>query len=531
MGCALCESLGRSHEEEKQKILDSPRQTGIVICGFDWLKDSKLHHALDVWFTNALNNGRRRFLAMTPRDHMKTTYFAISYMVNLVIKSPEVRVLYRMASATEAEKTLASVVSILSTSDTLKHFFPDRVLDTKHPKVVCRADHLKVVRAGIYREGTIEARGIDSKVVGGHFTHQIFDDVIDEMMIDSDLVQGKVVNRLKRSDSMFVNPAEDVELIIGTRWPGQFYRWLLQDSGILDEYESIVLGCYVDDRLHGLMKKAGIEDDYVDDTPIWPEHFTMDTLETIKRKSEFDFSHQWLNVEVDEGTRRFNREDFKFYKLEKDNCVVNMDGKEYKVALSSLYRTMTIDPATGENERTDQSAITVCGFDRHTGIIFVLAVWQSRCLPLDLINQIIDVAQKWKPHVVSPEDVSFQKTLKHFLRQEMIQRGVHFNIQPVKPGAKSKGSRILDSLQPFVANQQMYVLRSHASSLVSEMVSMQVVKGKVVGRSPNLADSLSYHSEYWRGIEAQSAREDQDTERVKGWCPDAGPAYGIVCTT
>ena len=531
MGCPVCDPRGRNHEEERQKILDSPRYTGIAVCGFDWLRDSKLHHALDLWFTNSLKAGRRRFLAMTPRDHMKTTYFAISYIVNLVIKNPEVRILYRMASATEAEKTLASVVSILSTSETLKHFFPDRVLDTKHPLVVCRADHLKVPRKGIYREGTIEARGIDSKVVGGHFTHQIFDDVIDEMMIDSDLVQGKVVNRLKRSDSMFVNPAEDIELIIGTRWPGQFYRWLLQDSGILDEYESIVLGCYVDDRLHDLMTRAGVEDDYIDDTPIWPEHFTLDTLETIKRKSEFDFAHQWLNVEVEEGTRRFDRKDFMFYKMDQGRCVATIDKVEYVVPLSDLYITMTVDPATGEHSHNDQSAITVCGFDRKTGLIFVLEAWHAQALPIDLINKIIDTAKKWKPHVVAPEDVSFQKTLKHFLKQEMQQRGVHFNIQPVKPGAKSKGSRILDALQPFVANQQMYVLRSHASSLVSEMVSMQVVAGKVVGRSPNLADSLAYHAEFWRGITLQMHKEDQETERVKGWCPESGPAYGIVCTT
>jgi hypothetical protein len=113
----------------------------------------------------------------------------------------------------------------------------------------------------------------------------------------------------------------------------------------------------------------------------------------------------------------------------------------------------------------------------------------------------------------------------------MIQRGVHFNIRPVKPGGKSKGARILDALQPFVANHQIYVLRSHASSLVSEAVSLQVVKGKVVGRSPNIIDSLSYHAEYWRGIEMQIEREREDQERVKKWSPQSGPAYGIECVT
>ena len=205
-------------------------------------------------------------------------------------------------------------------------------------------------------------------------------------------------------------------------------------------------------------------------------------------------------------------------------------GKTYTRPLSDLYITMTIDPATGEHDRTDQSAITVCGFDKKTGIIFVLDVWQSRCLPNILIDQIITMAQKWSPHVVSPEDVSFQKTLKHFLFQEMRNRNVKFRIKPVSPGRVGKGRRILDALQPFVANQQLYVLRSHDSSLVSELVALQVVKGKVVGRSPNLADSLSYHTQFWRNIEQQSAIEDDD-DGVRMWCPQSGPAYGLECLT
>jgi hypothetical protein len=150
-------------------------------------------------------------------------------------------------------------------------------------------------------------------------------------------------------------------------------------------------------------------------------------------------------------------------------------------------------------------------------------------LPNILIDKIITTAQMWKPHVVAPEDVSFQKTLKHFLKQEMQQRGIHFRIKPVAPGRVGKGRRIMDALQPFVANQQMHVLRSMDSTLVSELVALQVVGGKVIGRSPNLADSLAYHSEFWRGQEVLMAAEDDDD--IKLWVPESGPAYGLQCST
>jgi predicted phage terminase large subunit-like protein len=439
-----------------------------------------------------------------------------------------------MSSGTEAQKTLAAVVEILQDNDedgNLHHFFPTRVLNPSDKDVRVRADYLRMPRKGTYREGTVEARGIDSKVTGGHFTDHINDDLIDENMVDSEVLQSTAVNRLKRSDSLFVNPAEDIELNIGTRWPGIFYRWLLEDSGIVDEYWSVVLGCYVDDRFREFMHKIGREVEAADGTPIWPEHFSMDALAAIERKSPYDFVHQWLNLEVDEGTRRFNREDFQHYKLTEEGCVVTYPGgKTYTCPLSNLYITMTIDPATGEHDRTDQSAITVCGFDRKTGNIYVLDVWQGRVLPHDLINKIIDTAKRWKPHLVAPEDVSFQKTLKHFLKQEMIQRGVNFHIKPVKPGRLRKGSRILDSLQPFVANHQLYVMRAHDASLVSELVALQVVGGKVVGRSPNLADSLSYHSEFWRGQEVLMAEEEED-DKIQTWGLEGGPAYGLEVMT
>ena len=134
-----------------------------------------------------------------------------------------------------------------------------------------------------------------------------------------------------------------------------------------------------------------------------------------------------------------------------------------------------------------------------------------------------------KPALVAPEDVSFQKTLKHFLMQEMKQQGVHFRIKPVSPGRTGKGRRIMDALQPFIANHQVHVLRSHDASLVSELVALQVVGGKVVGRSPNLADSLAYHSEFWRGQEILMAQEDEDD--IKLWVPESGPAYGLQVST
>jgi predicted phage terminase large subunit-like protein len=529
MTCEACASLGIDHNKQKELILSSPYQTGVWICGFDWFLRGRFHKDIDRWFREGMNQGFKRFLLMWPRGHLKTTYI-VAYIVNTILNDPETRILLRMASADLAENTCRLVTDILMSSEGMKHFFPEKMFTEKDKGVISRNNELCVPRKGKYRESTLVARGINSKVIGGHYRVQIADDLVDDTSIDSDQIQQTAVDRIKRSDPLFVEPAKDIEIIVGTRWPGQFYRWLLEDSGITEEYWTVLLGCYVDDRYDKFMNMIGEEKDKEDGTPVWPEHFSMESLAGIQRKLQENFVHQYLNLEINDEDRRFRREDFRHYKLTGDGCVVTFPGgKTYTVPLSDLYISMTIDPATGEHSRTDQSAITVCGIDRKTGIIFVLDVWQDRVLPDRLINQILNMAEKWKPHVVSPEAVSFQHTLKHFLKKEMLRRGMAFRIKPVAPGRTGKGRRILDSLQPFVANGQMHVLKQHDHTLVAEMVALQVVGSKVVGRSPNLADSLSYHAQYWRSVEMEMAEEDED--EIKNWIPDSGPAYGLACAT
>jgi predicted phage terminase large subunit-like protein len=509
------------------------------MCGLDWL-NNPLHLAVDKWFTEKYHSGSRRFIILTPRGHLKTSYFGTSFLAWRALTDPEARILYMMASSKNAEKTLASVSTALAKNENVAHFFPKRVLDYGNPKIKSKMSRLELPRHGNYREGTIEASGMDARVTGGHFTDQIFDDLIDETMIDSEVLQAKAVNFIKRANPLFVNPAQDLRVIVGTRWPGEYYNWLLDaDSNIFNTSEVLLLGCYVDERLRSFLRETGKATVLSDGDPIWPYDerkgcgFTLETLENIRRDSEYDFVHQYLNLEVSDEMRRFRKEDIKYFswttnRFQKPCVMVKTEADTFVVPIKELYISMTVDPATGEGRNTDESAITVCGHDRRSGLIFVLDAWDGRVTAFDLINKVLDMAEEWNPNVVSPEDVSFQKTLKWYLKKTMMERGQHFPIRPVKPGTKSKGARIVDSLQPFVRNQQVHFTKGQRK-LVSELLNLQVVGGKVVGRSPNLADSLAYHVEYWRGKNRPEAKEDIDyfdSHKV-----ELGRAYGLECQT
>jgi hypothetical protein len=509
------------------------------MCGLDWLANP-LHIAIDTWFMDRYNAGKRRFIIITPRGHMKTSYFGISYLTWRAITEPEARVLYMMASSTNSEETLAAVQDTLASSNAIAHFFPERILNRNNPAHTSKLAKMTIDRKGTYREPTIKASGMDARVTGGHFTDHIFDDLIDETMIDSEVLQAKAVNFVKRSNPLFVSPKKDLRVVIGTRWPGEYYNWILDpENNIYQQSEILLLGCYVDQRARDFFSAVGKVTILDDGEPVWPYNkakdcgFTVEELENIRADSEYDFTHQYLNLEVSDEMRRFRKEDIKYFSWTTNRygkqCVLVKTSNDTIVRpVEKLYISMTVDPATGEGRHTDESAITVCGHDRQTGMVFVLDAWAGRATAFNLIDKILTMAEEWNPAVVSPEDVSFQKTLKWYLKKEMLERGIHFPIRPVKPGTKSKGARIIDSLQPFVRNHQLHFTKGQRK-LVSELLNLQVVGGKVIGKSPNLADSLAYHVEYWRGKAKPEEKEDYDY--FDPFLGDVGPSYGLECIT
>ena len=240
MICRSCEAAGLNHDRIRAKILSSPYYTGIYICGFDWYKLGRFHRDVDKWYQIGLDKGYRRFLMIWPRGFLKTTRI-ISTVVNWVLNDPECRTLLRMSSAELSEDTCRSVTEILTTSQGMEHFFPERMFKQSDAGVIMRNDELRVPRNGIYRESTLEARGIDSKITGGHFKRQVFDDLVDEVAIDSERLQSVAISRLQRSSPLYVDPSDDIGLIAGTRWPGEYYRWLLDDSGMAERYWTVLL--------------------------------------------------------------------------------------------------------------------------------------------------------------------------------------------------------------------------------------------------------------------------------------------------
>ena len=537
MSCAACESRGLDHDDIVRKCLDSPAWVGRIFFNFDKLS-SQFHEALGEWLLKGINAGKTRFLVLVPRDHLKTSLLSIATPTWLLLRNPNERILHTMATRREAQKTL-SVIQKAFMSDRMRHFFPKRALDPHDSEMKATRDMLIITRPVNWREGSIESIGLDSNITGGHFTTQIFDDLIDKTMRNSIKEQENAIDFLQDATNMLVDMEKDVRIIIGTLWEGEFYEWLLYKSGLASTYETLILGCYVDSRYGNFLTQIGKKTSLVDGDPIWPEEFSRETLERVRlEQGPAKFSRQFLNIPTEDKYKRFRKDDFVVYRVSPDRrYAIVGDGEDAtKYSIDRMRKYMVVDPATGEGKKSDETAISVVGIES-SGFKFVLEDWAKQVLPHETIDQIFYFADKWNVQYVCPEDVSYQKVFKHFLKEKMQERGSRFSIRPVRPENVSKGTRI-EGLEPFVRCGQVCVTREildSKNSVVREAEDVVISRGMVQGRSPNRLDALAYQSQFW-GNPKQRNKIKSDEEDIEEWNPlsergEAIRSYGLACTT
>jgi hypothetical protein len=508
---------------------------GRVFFDFDKLS-SGIHTAISEWLVRRLREGKNRFLVMIPRDHLKTSLLGISLPTWLLLRDPNQRILHTMATRKEAQKTM-DVVQRAFMSERMKHFFPDRHLDPHDPDMKATREMMIIRRPFNWREACIESIGLDSSITGGHFTTQLFDDLIDETMRNSIVQQERAIGFVRHSTSLLVSMKNDLRIIWGTDWEGEFYEWILDDENeVLSDYETLILGCFVDDRYRDFLASIGKKTTLKDGDPIWPEEFDVETLQRVRRElGPNNFSRQFLNIPTEDVYKRFHEEDFIIYTYSPDrqSAVIGEGEDAQRFPFRKMRKYMVIDPATGEGKKSDETAISVVGVDS-SGFKFVLEDWAARALPHEVIEQIFAFHDKWDVDFVCPEDVSFQKVFKHFIKPEMVKRGARFSIRPVKPGNVSKGTRI-EALEPFARAGEICCRKEHLDGFVKEAVNVVIVRGMVQGKSPNRIDALAYQTTFWGSPKTRNRKKPRG-EDIDEWDAlemevGAKKAYGLACRT
>lgn len=116
----------------------------------------------------------------------------------------------------------------------------------------------------------------------------------------------------------------------------------------------------------------------------------------------------------------------------------------------------SIDPSMGKRGKSrDPSAIIVGGYDRRTGVLYVIEADIRRRVPDKIISDVIRYQAKYGCIVWVCEAIAFQE----FLRTELVKRSaeahIHVPVRPVVPNT-DKLLRI-ESLQPHMFNELLLI--------------------------------------------------------------------------
>lgn len=537
----------------RKKCQDSIFWTAWYLCGFRKLS-IVLHFAMCLWFERGLAAGHRWLLCLVPRGHFKTTLLNIAYCVNVLINDPNKRILIVMHNLDMGKAKARKIKSILQ-GQAMRIYFPELIPPPDARRNTWTATEFSVNRSIESAEASVTVAGVKTGTTGGHYDIIILDDLVDFKAANSAEAMKWAVDFLEAVDPLFEDEFS-ILLILGTSWAGGekgYYEQLVKS----EDYHKMILGCYCDDRWYLFLDQMGLkppleDKEYIENRllapnrdsawqegqPIFPERRTMDGLaKTLKRMKPYKFSHQMLNVFLDEGSRRFRSEDFLPYTMQKDRdgnpLAIYVGGVAYPYSLGTV--TACMDPTGGLNKNSDDAGITVFWWLPTMQFGCLLEAWREKGPdPKKQIDKLLELGIKWKARVLRCETGSMQVWVEAWLVQEMQRRNVFIKTDPFNPTYANKGRRLLDGFHPFVADHRVYVLYPDHEPVVDHLVSLNIAPdGTIMGDSPALADTLAMHVKYW---EYEEDDNEPDPTHIRNEDPSSYPwssnnqpvRYGLV---
>lgn len=437
------------------------------------------------------SNPSQHKLMLAPRDHLKSSVWTVAGSLQRGVRDPNSRNLLANESATNVERMLQVIQRHCETNKVFRTLYSD-VIPKDFKKVRWNQQEMDLRREIIDATPTFDTIGMTGAMTSRHYTHKTFDDVVSEEAVKSPKVMQDVITRLSAISAMSVNPAVDTEWFVGTRWAiWDVYKWLMK---MRPEMAKFIVAAEKDGE------------------PLWPERFPTRVLAQMRREmGDYRYSCLMLNRPRDETIQDLNTRDLRLWKWAKwggEDVVVmhRLDGTtEHILPLSALDITVTVDLAPAEKINSDRNAVVVCGQTPWDEAI-ILDVWARRCTPLELMEHLFYVNQRFHPRVFGIEDVAYQKAFKYFLKAESERRFTYFNVQPIK--ATGKKELRIKGLQPLMASGRLY-------AMAEQLILREEMADFPLGQHDDTIDALSMHLQLFRGQLSPESRERSRAEQER----------------
>jgi hypothetical protein len=389
----------------------------------DWLKQPLHDHQLKMWDVIEGREPRdihdamgydagyaNRILINVPPEHAKSTTFTVNYVVWLIHKNPDIRVVIVSKGLKLAQDFLYEIKQKLTSPlfrEMHLRFAPDG--GWQDPDGSWTGDRIYVrgknATDGVQKDPTVQAMGLKGTIYGRRADVVICDDIIDannarEVETQLRTINRDISSRLPSEEDIANGEAcDDRFIILGTRVaPMDIYRVL----GEIEDGDQRRVWTYF--RMPAVLDYGN--GDSATWVTLWPKKWPGPSLSRRRVDSGWNLYYQQLDVDDDMT-----------FKAEAVNASVNglrfpgpmtPEGKGHRVGgMAGLYVAIGLDPAASGN-----TAIIVAGLDPETGKRWVIDGWNKpNANATDIIEKFKELTDKYRPHEWVIEKNAFQRFL------------------------------------------------------------------------------------------------------------------------
>lgn len=487
------------------------------ILGYDLLSP-KLHGHLASWLEKTRNEQYRMILL--PRGHYKSTEKTISESVQMALPNDDgvvgewpynlgtsIKLLLAHENRESASRFLFEIAQAFLSNPLILALFPECVPSKSGGQRINKWE-LELPRKTWSKEPTFDTIGADGAAQGRHYHHIVLDDIIGKAARDSDTVMKSTLEWFDNINSLLTRIKMDGWDLVGTRW-----SWKDVYSHALDNYglkrDRSVIRCMadedvekIDDGVLCVYARGNIEHDL----PVFSEEFDMEFFTRMRRNPRV-YAAQYANNPKESGLTEFDPRWLKFYNTNGQFIFLfHEDKPPEKIPIRALDIVVLVDPSMGETDKSDESGIVVAGMDWKQRI-FVLETVKERLVAPELINLLFSLYAKWRPRLISVEEVVFSGLLQYWFLDRAKKRGIHPTIHRYRPGSKKSKLARVRGLQPYFSSGQIFIQEGmHALRDEYEWFG--------VTSSDHLLDALAQGPEVWTpGQEDQQMHDNFAAEQ------------------
>lgn len=359
----------------------------------------------------------KKLMINIPAQHGKSSISSVAYPAWTLGRNPYQNIALCSYSA-ELSEWFSRKTREMVKSDTFRKLFGD-VLDPNSQSVV----EWNTISGGSYRAvwvwGSLTGKAVDKMIID--------DPHKDQEEAQSPVMRNKVWDWYTSVALTRCHGNTSIVLIM-TRWHEDDLCWRLLDRE-WDEWEVINIPVFNEDW-----------------TVIRPEKHPKELVEQKRRTmGEPMFQAMYMGDPINEWGWAFKWDYFSYYE---SHQIFNQYRTEYT---KDLQIVTFIDPAISQKQTADDTSIVTIWLDKKNNDVYVIDVRRGKMLPDEIINNVFNVVNEFKPQKVWIETNAYQKMLEIEIRKEMKKRNTFFLLE-WQTSSMNKEAKILSALQPRYSN-------------------------------------------------------------------------------